>query len=159
MSSKADYTLEEWREILTLATYVMAFKVEKAKKSIIFTGVIGLVKELFVGQSSAVELQKKYVDNELIACIIAYLKPEKAGEKLDFEMKLPNLEELVHNVDQTLLKKSDEKETAEYKAFVYELAYEICKAAGGGLLGLSENIDSNEAELLHRLKSCLLADS
>jgi hypothetical protein len=164
MSCSSDYTKEEWNEILSLAMYVLAAKGMEAKKSVFFTRVAGLVKEAIVGQNLLFEFQKKYQHNELINNVITDLKPgvsSNTGEAKRFELsaKLPHLEELVHNVNQTLRKNSDETEASEYRAFVYELAYDICKAAGGGFLGLSENIDAGEAELLHRLKSSLLEDS
>lgn len=164
MSCSSDYTKEEWREILTLSMYVLASKGMEAKKSVFFTKVAGLVKEAIVGQNLLLEFQNRYQHNELINNVIAELKPgvsSGSGEAKKFELssKLPHLEELAHNVNQTLLKKSDETEASEFRAFVYELAYEICKSAGGGFLGLSENIDAGEAELLHRLKSSLLEGS
>lgn len=159
MSCSSDYTPEEWRDLVTLAMYVLGSKILEAKNGIFFTRIAGMVKEAISSQSLLVDFEKKYPDNELVISVISCLKPGSSGKSNELKDKLPPLEELVYRVNQILQEKSDEQEASEYRAFIYEFSYEICKSAGGGFLGISENIDAGEADLLHRLKSSLLEGS
>ena len=158
MSCNTDYTKEEWKDILALTFYAIVAKGKAVRNKISLTRIPTLLKEVVSLQSFLSAGQKKYPDNELISSVVIDLKPSgQNNDKSRFDGEIPDLETLVERVNQYLLKNSDDTEASEFRAFVYELAYEVCKSAGGGLLGLSENIDAAEAELLHRLKSSLLA--
>lgn len=159
MSCNSDYTIGEWQDILMLTLYVIALKAEDAKSAFSITKIPTLIKEAMSQQNFLVQGQKKYPENELINDVVSFLKPSKNGDKQNnFKKEIPKLETLVERVNTSLAEKSDEKEASEFRAFVYELSYEICKSAGGGFFGVGENVDASEAELLHKLKSCLLAE-
>ncbi|MFZ5951488.1 MAG: hypothetical protein ACOYXC_12335 [Candidatus Rifleibacteriota bacterium] len=159
MSCKAEYTPQEWRDLITLAFYVMGEKAGEIKKSFFFTRIIGLIKESLAFQASMKKASGKYPTNGLIGSLVSSMSAGP-GEKRDCDVpeELPHLEELVYRVNQILDEKSDETEAREYRAFVYELAYDVCKSAGAGFLGTGENIDAHEAEFLQRLKTALLGE-
>lgn len=160
MSCNSDYTQGEWRDILLLTVYTIALKAKEARTTFSMTKIPAFIKEAISLQNFLTAGQKKYPENELINDLVSCLKiSDDAKDRNKFTEDLPQLEELVENVNRYLAEKSDETEASEYRAFVYELAYEICKSAGGGFFGISENVDATEAEFLHNLKSCLLADS
>lgn len=157
MSCSSDYTPEEWRDFLALTVYVMAFKARDAQKHMAIRKIPALVKEAFAHQGFLEEGRAKYAENELVNDVVNELKtPEQQQQRIDINNDLPDLEELIGRVNEALAQKSDDTEASEFRAFVYQLAYEVCKAAGGGFLGIGENIDAKEADFLHRLKSSLL---
>ncbi|MEW6708776.1 MAG: hypothetical protein AB1403_03055 [Candidatus Riflebacteria bacterium] len=159
MSCKAEYTPQEWRDLTTLAFYVMGDKAGELKNSFFFTKLIGLIKEGMTFQTSLKKAAAKYPTNGLIGSLVSSMSAGP-GEKKEHDIpeKLPHLEELVYRVNQILDEKSDDTEAGEYRAFVYELAYDVCKSAGAGFLGTGENIDAHEAEFLQRLKTALLGE-
>jgi hypothetical protein len=59
-------------------------------------------------------------------------------------------------VNAVLAEKADDQEAAAYRAFVYELAYEVANACGDGFLGMGERINADEAKFLQNLKALLL---
>ncbi len=120
---------------------------------------IGLIKEGITFQTSLKKAADKYPTNGLIGSLVSGMTAGPGEKKEhDFPEKLPHLEELVHRVNQILDEKSDETEAGEYRAFVYELAYDVCKSAGAGFLGTGENINAYEADFLQRLKTSLLKE-
>jgi hypothetical protein len=158
LSQNLDYSKEEWLDIMLLAGLAMATKVvEGTNRFSIFPGrLFGLIKEAVTYNELLDKVSKKYPDNELISEVVSSLKKPSHSQSNKVLKKVQEIEPLVDRVNVALAEKSDEKEAGEYRAFAYEVAYEVCKSAGGGFLGIKENIDAKEAEFLQKLKSALL---
>ncbi|MGM0599390.1 MAG: hypothetical protein ACQETH_06190 [Candidatus Rifleibacteriota bacterium] len=160
MSDNTDYSPEEWRDLTVLAGIGIGRKVLKKANTFTIRKIFSTVKEAFSYQQTLGKLEQKYPDNQLIADIIKGLQKEKENNAFNNKSELMNdvkfFEPLIDRVNDALKEKSNEKEAGEYRAFVYELSCEVCKAAGGGFLGLSSEIDAEEAQFLKKLKAALL---
>ncbi len=160
MSGREDYSVEEWQDIILLGGIAMATKIVDGTNRLIMTPsrIFGIIKEAVTYQQLLDKVKNKYPDNDLIADIVTSMKQmnsQNSDSKTQIK-KAKSLAPLVERVNECLAQKSDEKESSQYRAFVYELAYEVCKSAGGGWFGLGEQIDAQEAEFLQELKSLLL---
>lgn len=158
MSDNTDYNREEWRDLVLLASIGLGIKFSQMSSAFSIKKIFSTVKEAFSYQQLLSKLQSKYPGNDLIADIVKNLQRtgKNSNEKSDFLKEINDFESLIARVNDTLQEKSHEKEAGEYRAFVYELACEVCKSAGGGFLGLNPEIDAEEAEFLKKLKAALL---
>ena len=159
MSDNTDYNKEEWRDLILLASIGLGYKFVKTQKNLSISKMFSMIKEAFSYQQVLSQMKSKYSDNRLICDIVANINNSSMNnnrhEMLD---KIKNFESLVDRVNEILAEKSNPEEAGEYRAFVYELSCEVCKAAGGGFLGLSSDIDAEEAQFLKDLKKALLGD-
>jgi hypothetical protein len=160
MSNREDYSAEEWQDIILLGGIAMATKIVDGTNRLVMTPsrIFSIIKEAVTYQQLLDKVKNKYPDNDLIADIVTSMKQmnsQNPGSKANIK-KAKSLEPLVERVNECLAQKSDEQEASQYRAFVYELAYEVCKSAGGGWFGIGEQIDAQEAEFLQELKSLLL---
>jgi hypothetical protein len=157
MSCRYDYSIEEWDDILKLAAIGIIQKLCNVEVSFMMKGVFSVIKEAIAYQNFFAKAIEKYPENELIIDVIDSLKTQKSGKNKELKPEnVPNIKKLADRVNALLEERSDEKEAGEYRAFVYELTYEIFNSAGGGFFGFSSNIDADEARFLRDLKAALL---
>jgi len=93
------------------------------------------------------------INNENI-CIVttgSYARGEASKESdMDY------FGDLIAECNSILREKSDEKESGEFKASVYQIATTVASASGDGFFGGGKKINEKEANFLHFLKSNLL---
>lgn len=158
MSSIDDYTKQEWRNIIILASHGIS-ELRLKKKRLSASMLVGIVKELAAFSGFFAKAKAKYPNNELVKDVAECLKDgNKCKETYFLPETYPQVEDIAAKVNSILAKKSDKVEASEFRAFVYEMTFELCNASGDGFLGAGAKINASEAELLHRLKSSMLGE-
>lgn len=162
MSKRDAYDYEEWQDLRVLACSGILYKIEPGNSSGIkkpnsLSGVVILVRELLaLGSFLSLSLEK-YGQHELMADLINDLKEN--GKSITSEkepIEVGDIDHLVNRANEILAAKADETEAQAYRAFVYELAYEVANASGDGFFGTGARINAKEADFLQNLKARLL---
>ena len=160
MAKKADFTLEEWQEILSLPQ-VAALYLALASPS----GPLGLAQEMIASTKGIVEALKSSSGNELIDAVAADMR-EKAEKRERLEPPLqtsndPNelksqCLQACRNVAALLSQKAPADAQA-YKQWVYQAAQNSAAAAKeGGVFGIGgERISEAETVALKELATAL----
>jgi len=148
MVKKADFTTEEWQNIL-LAPEMASIYIALASPG----GIIGAFKEMMVFSKLIVEAEKEASDNALVNAVAADFR--EMIEKKE-KMKIPEMgrdpEEIktlciksLRSLD-VMLKEKAPDESDGYKRWVYKAAQNSAEAAKeGGFLGIG-GVLVNEAE-------------
>src|SRR5262249_18742370 len=129
MTGKADFTDEEWTQILEGPT--------SAGLVVIASDRGGSIRETFSMAKVYAEARQQHGESELLDAIVA-AKPEidrtRAQSPKDLEEHaLQNVRQAI----QLLEAKASDEEVAEYKKFVLGLAEHVAEARKEGFLGLS----------------------
>ena len=146
MTTKADYTAEEW-ELITRAPFMAAMAVVASSPS----GLIGFVKEMFAVGSALQEVAREGSSNELISALVADVKaghrpaaptesPEDGPEAKALGLKT------CRDVSALLARKAPGPEAEGFKRWLLSTAQRVAEAAKeGGFLGIG-GVRVSEAE-------------
>ncbi len=162
MSGRNQYEPEEWKKLNLLAASGILYKVNGISRGArSLSGVVVILRELVALGSFLAASLEKYGRHELLKDLINDLKERSkikvnAEEEEETQTEIEDLDALVAEVNAILAEKADEEEAQAYRAFVYELAFEVANASGDGFLGMGTKINAKEAVFLHDLKSLLL---
>lgn len=129
MTGKADFTTEEWEQILQGPTSAGMIVVTAERG--------GSIRESFSMAKSYTEARKEHGDSELLDEIVSQ-KPEMDHTRYSSaeEMKVKSLEHIRAAVE--LVKaKASEQELDDYRRFIVNLAQGVAEAHKEGFLGMS----------------------
>jgi hypothetical protein len=148
MTGKADFTDEEWKNVLEAPP--------SAGMVVIASDRGGSIRETFSMAKAYSEARQEHGDSELLDEIVS-AKPEvdstrfKTPEELK-EHALQNLRDGVALVES----KGSPEELAEYKKFILGLAKRVAEARKEGFLGLSgERVSGEERSALAEVEAAL----
>jgi hypothetical protein len=148
MTGKADFSEEEWKQILEGPT--------SAGMVVIASDRGGSIRETFSMAKVYAEARQDHGDSQLLDEIVA-AKPEMdrtrapSPEVLQ-EHSLQNIRDAV----QVLEGKASDEEVAEYRKFVLGLAERVAEARKEGFLGLSgERVSDAERAAISEIESAL----
>ena len=164
MAKKADFTPEEWQQILSLPQ-VAALYLTLASPS----NPLGLAQEMIASAKGLVEALKSSSGNELIDAVAADIRekaekrermepPLKPGNDLN-EMKAQCLQAC--RAVAALLSQKAPADAQAYKQWVYQAAQNSANAAKeGGVFGIGgERVSEAEAAALREIATALDIDS
>jgi hypothetical protein len=160
MSCRTDYTTEEWNELVNIS-FLGAYLVVGTARKLRFSKVATLIRETIALQKFLARAKDIYPDNQLLQDILLEFRGHQRGERIDKFLPETGENEIiarVGSINKILAEKSIPVEAAQFKAFVYELAYEVCHASGDGFFGGGPKINADEARFLTILKRELLED-
>ena len=148
MTGKADFSEEEWTQILEGPT--------SAGLVVIASDRGGSIRETFSMAKVYAEARQQHDDSQLLDEIVA-AKPEIDSTKASSpeQLKANALQNVTTAVD--LLKgKATDDELAEYKKFVITLAEHVAEARKEGFLGLSgERVSDEERQAIADIEAAL----
>ena len=148
MTSKADFTDEEWELILEAPP--------SAGLMVITSDRGGSVRESFSMAKAYAEARQQHGESELLDEIVS-AKPEvdRTRAHSPDELKQRSLQHLRDAI--TLLKeKASEEEVDEYRKFIIGLANRVAEARKEGFLGLSgERVSDDERSAITEIESAL----
>ncbi len=129
MTGKADFTAEEWDQVLQGPTSAGMIVVTAERG--------GSIRESFSMAKSYTEARKQHGDSELLDEIVS-TKPEMDHTRYGSpeELKVKSLEHLRQAVE-LVSAKASEQELEEYRRFIVNLAQGVAEAHKEGFLGLS----------------------
>jgi hypothetical protein len=148
VTTKADFTEEEWKTILEAPP--------SAGFLVIISDRGGSIRETFSMASAYTEARKQHGESELLDEIVS-TKPEtdhtRAGSQE--ELKQHNLDNIRQAM--TVLKtKATEQEVEEFRKFVSGLAEKVAEARKEGFLGLSgERVSDEERAAVQEIEAAL----
>ena len=148
MTGKADFSEEEWKQILEGPT--------SAGLVVIASDRGGSVRETFSMAKAYAEARRQHGESELLDEIVA-AKPEmdrtraSSPEQLK-EHSLQNIREAI----ELLKSKASDQEVDEYRTFVIGLAERVAEARKEGFLGLSgERVSDAERAAIGEIEAAL----
>ena len=159
MASKADFTAEEWQQILT-APQMASLYVAFASPS----GPLGVVQEMVASSKMIVEAMKAESGNALIDAVVAdYRQRVESKEKLEPPQMSKDPEQIKAQCLQAcrdldaLLAEQAPAEAEGYKQWVYQAAEQSAEAAKeGGFLGIGgKKVSEAEAAALQDIAEAL----
>jgi hypothetical protein len=148
MTGKADFTEEEWRQILEAPP--------SAGMIVVTAQSGGSIRESFSMAKAYTEARQRHGDSELLDEVVS-TKPEvdrtRAGSRE--EMKEHNLQNLRDAVA-VLEAKANAEEVGEYKRFIVGLAERVAEAHREGFMGLSgERVSDAERTAVEEIAATL----
>lgn len=160
MAKKADFTSEEWQQILSLPQ-VASLYLALASPS----GPLGLAQELIASTKGTVEVLKSSSGNELIDAVAADIR-EKAEKRERLEPPLKTSNDPNEMKSQclkifreaaALLSQKAPADAQAYKQWVYQAAQNSANAAKeGGVFGIGgERVSEAETAALQELATAL----
>jgi hypothetical protein len=162
MSTKANYTPEEWKMLEDLPTYAGTTVIILAQ-----SGWIGIAKEFGTLVMALVRIAEKYPNNELIQALFdndgkRKEKGEKEANELKGKFDKPEdvtnwLVEQCRLASDLLARKSTPQESREYKELVVHLTKEAANASKeGGFLGMGGvQVSETEQQIINKVASAL----
>lgn len=160
MSTKEDYTPEEWKLVYAAAPMV-GIAVSAASVNL----VVGLAKEMLALGKGVAELVHHGGDNELLRSLAADL--EAAGTNVPRPKALnspatvrPLAIEHLRKLDALLERKTTPAEAEAFKRWLYSIARSVADASDeGGILGIgSEKVSEAERAALVQIAQALRLD-
>ena len=129
MTSKADFTDEEWKQVLEGPT--------GAGMAVIVSDRGGSIRETFSMAKAYAEARKEHGESELLDEVVA-AKPEmdRTRYKTPEEMKEGSLSQIREAIE-VLKAKAAPEEVEQYRKFVLDLANRVAEARKEGFMGLS----------------------
>ena len=146
MTTKADYTAEEW-ELITRAPFMAAMAVVASSPS----GPIGLVKEVFAVGGVLQEVSREGSSNELISALVADVnaghRPAAPTESTEDVQEAKDLGlKTCRDVAALLARKAPGPEAEGFKRWLLSTTQRVAEAAKeGGFLGIG-GVRVSEAE-------------
>ena len=148
MTGKADFTEEEWKQVL---------EAPPSAGLLVITGDRGgSIRESFSMAKAYTEARREHGDSELLDEIVS-AKPEvdRTRFKTPKELKEHSLQNLREAVELVRTKGTPE-ELAEYKKFILGLADRVANARKEGFLGLGgERVSEDEQAALREIEAAL----
>jgi hypothetical protein len=148
MTGKADFTDEEWTQVLEGPT--------SAGLLVITSDRGGSIRETFSMAKAYAEARQQHGESELLDEIVAS-KPEtdRTRAASPEELKQHSLDN-VRQAIAILKTKATEEEVAEYRKFVLGLAQRVAEARKEGFLGLSgDRVSDEERGAIDELEAAL----
>jgi hypothetical protein len=150
MTTKHDYSPEEWRLLASAPTMV------SAGVSASDFGIVSFAKEVAALIRAVREAKARYADNELVLAVIEeFERAEAEGAEAQQPQSLDENLATVARIAQLVGQKAPPEEARSYKTFLYELAEIVAAASGEGLFGFGEKVSEAERTHLGRLKGAL----
>ncbi|WP_027892612.1 hypothetical protein [Calidithermus chliarophilus] len=146
MSSKADYTPEEWAT-LARAPFMTGLIITLASPS----GITGLLGESMVVTRSIISASQSHSTDPLLMSLIEDIKNTRGkiaqpAERLTVENARPTAEATLRQVSAILAQKATPQEAAAFKEWLRDIAHDAAEAAKeGGFFGIG-GVQVNEAE-------------
>ena len=152
MTTRADYTNDEWKLIMNAPT-VAGLGVSMAD-----FGVVSFAKEFAALVRAVNGAKAKYPHNQLIQSLIAEFEsksdaaaePPEAGKKSADDL-LGDIRKVAAVVDS----KAAADEALGFKTFLLDLSETVANASGEGFLGFGEKVSDKEREYLQKLRATL----
>ena len=158
MTTKADFTNEEWTYLLQAPTAAGMY-IMMADPNF----VIGSMKEAFAVSAGIISKEKES-NSELLTALLADFKEKEMVKQARLKFEEKNLEAMkqtslnvLRKVVQLLAEKATPEEAAEIKNWLYELAVKTAEAAKeGGFLGFGgKRVSEKEEKALQELADLL----
>jgi hypothetical protein len=159
MASKTDFTVEEWKQIVTTPQLASLY-IALASPS----GPLGVVQEMMATTLSIVEAIQEEGDNALVDAVAADFK-EKAEKREKVEQPVLTMDQVKMKAQclqacrdlATTLSQKSAADAEAYKQWVYQIAKRSAEAAKeGGLLGFGgEKVSAAESIALQEVASAL----
>ena len=152
MTTRADYTDNEWKLLMDAPTLV-GMGVSMAD-----FGVVSFAKEFAALIRAVIGAKEKYPSNQLIQSLVAEFEkkdqsaPADSGEgKKSQEDMLADLGKVAALVDT----KAAGDEARGFKTFLVDLSEQVANASGEGFLGFGEKVSDKERDYLQKLRTTL----
>jgi len=158
MTTKADFTNEEWTHLLQAPTAAGIY-IMMADPNF----VIGSMKEAFAVSAGIISKEKES-NSELLTALLADFKEKEMVKQARLKFEEKNLEAMqqtayttLEKVVRLLAEKATPEEAAEIKNWLYELAVKTAEAAKeGGFLGFGgTRVSEKEKKALQELADLL----
>ena len=161
MSTKADYTPDEWQLLLDVPPLVGTAVMVAGRSG------LGSVKEAMAVASGTLNAKDGYEDNELIEALIeGRIKDGDRAEieRLGSDYRGQRSVEIrgaavkkCQQVTELLLAKSNDAEASQYKHWAISVAQKVASAAKeGGFLGIGgERVSESEQEIIEAVTTAL----
>jgi hypothetical protein len=162
MTTKADYTAEEW-ELLRKAPLIMAAAVIVSDLS----GSVGVAREFLSMAQAVEETAQRHDANELVAALVADLQSPQ-GEHTEETEDITDIAEArakalaeSREIAELLARKAPADEAEGFKRWMLSIAERVSKAAReGGVLGIgSKLVSEKETTMIDELAEALGVDS
>jgi hypothetical protein len=161
MTTKADYTAEEW-ELLRKAPLIMAAAVIVSDMS----GSVGVAREFLSMAQAVEETAQRHDANELVATLVADLQSPQGAQAEETEDITDIAEARAKALAETreiadlLARKSPPAEAEGFKRWMLSIAERVSKAAReGGVLGIgSKLVSEKETTMIDELAEALGVD-
>lgn len=148
MSTKADYTNEEW-ELLCSGPALAGVGV-----LLLDSGFIADHQELAAIARTSSEAKAEYSGNAFVQAIIAEVGTHDSKHVRKEGMTAEEVLGKLKEIDAILDKKGEENEAVVFKNFLFHVA-DAAANASGGFLGLGNKVSSEEKDYLAALKDIL----
>ena len=151
MTTRADYTDNEWKLLMDAPTLV-GMGVSMAD-----FGVVSFAKEFAALIRAVIGAKEKYPSNQLIQSLVAEFEKKDQSPPADGEGKksqddmLADLGKVAALVDN----KAAGDEARGFKTFLVDLSEQVANASGEGFLGFGEKVSDKERDYLQKLRSTL----
>ena len=148
MTKKADFTDEEWKQVLEGPT--------GAGMAVIASDRGGSIRETFSMAKAYAEARKQHGESELLDEVVA-AKPEmdRTRYKTPEEMKEGSLRQIREAIE-VLKAKAGPEEVEQYRKFVLDLANRVAEARKEGFMGLSgERVSDAERAAIQEVETAL----
>jgi hypothetical protein len=157
MSTKADYTNEEW-ELLCAGPLLAGLGV-----SLLDPGLVSGLQESAAIHRATHEAHKAYADNQLVQAVLAEIEAKgEAAYKAPAGATPESVLAQLVKIDAILDAKGKAGDDAAdegivYRNFLYQVADKAANAAGG-FMGLGDKVSEEEAYYLKKLKEILFRE-
>ena len=148
MTGKADFTDEEWKQVLEGPT--------GAGMAVIVSDRGGSIRETFSMAKAYAEARKEHGESELLDEVVA-AKPEmdRSRYRTPEEMKEGSINQ-IREALAVLKQKAAPEEVEQYRKFVLDLANRVAEARKEGFMGLSgERVSDAEREAIQEVEAAL----
>lgn len=156
MSTRADYTTDEWESLFAAAATAAA-----ATMLADGNGPLGTRQELAAIEASFDQVRAHYPDNELIAILCGARTAEEAQSYTRLHLSPENARNVAlaacRRVVGVLEQRTTAQEAAEYKAWVLAVAHQVAEAAreGTGVRRNPDRVSDKERVMLDDLAAAL----
>jgi len=148
MTGKADFTDEEWKQVLEGPT--------GAGMAVIVSDRGGSIRETFSMAKAYAEARKEHGESELLDEVVS-AKPEmdRTRYKTPEEMKEGSINQIREAIE-VLKAKASPEEVEQYRKFVLDLANRVAEARKEGFMGLSgERVSDDERAAIQEVEATL----
>lgn len=154
MTIKADFTAEEWKQLLRAPSAVGIYIMMSDQNF-----VVGSMKEAFAVSSSIIK-KTKGNNSELLAAMLGEFKEREMAKQAQLKFEEKNVDavkqttfDALKQAARVLDQKATPEEAAEVKAWLYEVSIKVANAAKeGGFLGFGgEKVSENEKVALQEI--------
>ena len=152
MTTRADYTDDEWKLLMSSPTLV------GMGVSLADFGLVSFAKEFTALIRAVIGAKEKYPNNQLVQALVAEFEKKDTGaeppapdEKKSQDDMLGDIRKVAALVDS----KAGADEARGFKVFLVDLSETVANASGEGFLGFGEKVSDKERDYLQKLRSTL----